>query len=106
MSIRDAAQTMQAVAVCWLARMSSARAGVALVYHRVGDDGGNPHLEILPAVSSAVFARQLGHLRRHYRVVPAAQLLEAARGRRRGERFPLAITFDDDLASHVRQALP
>jgi peptidoglycan/xylan/chitin deacetylase (PgdA/CDA1 family) len=57
-------------------------------------------------VSSRAFARQLRHIRRHYRVVPAAELLHATRSRRRGERFPVAITFDDDLASQVRHALP
>ena len=28
------------------------------------------------------------------------------RARRRGERFPLALTFDDDLPTHVQTALP
>jgi peptidoglycan/xylan/chitin deacetylase (PgdA/CDA1 family) len=97
---------MQARVVCRLARLSSTRAGVALVYHRVGGDGGDESVEILPAVSSSAFAGQLRHLRRHYRVVPAGELLEAVRTRRRGQRFPVAVTFDDDLASHVREALP
>jgi peptidoglycan/xylan/chitin deacetylase (PgdA/CDA1 family) len=106
-ALSDAGRTLLAVVTGWLARMSSARAGVAIVYHRVGGRaGGEPSREILPAVSSAVFDRQLRHLRRHYRVVPAAELLEAVRSRRRRERFPVAITFDDDLASHVRDALP
>lgn len=107
MSIREAAQTVQAVALCRLARRSSARVGVALVYHRVGGStAGDPGREILAAVSSAGFGRQLRHLRRHYRVVPAAELLQAVRSRRRGQRFPVSITFDDDLASHVRDASP
>ncbi len=97
---------MHAVLVCWRARMSSSRVGVAIVYHRVGGDGGDPHVEILAAVSSSAFRRQLRHLGRHYRVVPAAELLEAVRTRRRGQRFPVSITFDDDLASHVRDASP
>ena len=97
---------MLAVVVCALARLSSARAGVALVYHRVGGEGGDARLEILAAVSEDSFRRQLQHLRRHYHVVPASELLEAVRGRRRGQRFPAAITFDDDLADHVREALP
>jgi peptidoglycan/xylan/chitin deacetylase (PgdA/CDA1 family) len=97
---------MLALLVCWLARMSSCRAGVALVYHRVGGGGGDPKVEILASVSGGVFDRQLRHLRRHYRVVPAAALLDAVRSRRRGQRFPVSITFDDDLVSHVRDALP
>jgi peptidoglycan/xylan/chitin deacetylase (PgdA/CDA1 family) len=86
--------------------MSAGGAGVALVYHRVGGDGGDAGVEILPAVSSSAFAGQLRHLRRHYHVVPASGLLDAVRSRRRWQRFPVSITFDDDLASHVRHALP
>ena len=53
-----------------------------------------------------VFERQVRHLRRHYRIVPAPRLLDAVRSRRVGQRFPVAITFDDDLANHVAVALP
>ena len=105
--VRDGARTAQALLLGWLARMSRSRSGVVLVYHRVGGDGGSdPDLEILAAVPDAVFERQLAHLRRHYRVVAAADLLEAASNRRRGRRYPVAITFDDDLSSHVQNALP
>jgi peptidoglycan/xylan/chitin deacetylase (PgdA/CDA1 family) len=96
-----------ALAVGWRARLSSRRAGAVVVYHRVGGDvSGDPGLEILPAVSRGDFARQLRHLRRRYRVVPAADIGEAVARRRRGARFPVAITFDDDLESHVSDALP
>ena len=105
-SARDVGRTILAVLVSRLARLSAARAGAVLVYHRVGGDRGNPHFEILASVSSDVFARQVGHLRRHYRVVPAAQLVDAVRSRRRGQKFPVSITFDDDLASHVGYAVP
>src|SRR5438270_7126650 len=91
----------------WRARLSSARAGVVLVYHRAGGDrSGSEDLEILPAVGGGEFAAQLEHLRRHYRVVRADEILDTVRARRRGERFPVALTFDDDLAEHVREALP
>jgi peptidoglycan/xylan/chitin deacetylase (PgdA/CDA1 family) len=105
-SLRETAGGMLALLLSRLARLSSSRRGVALVYHRVGGVGGDPDVEILPAVSSEVFGRQLRHLRRHYHVVPAGELLKATRRRRRGRRFPVAITFDDDLACHVREALP
>jgi peptidoglycan/xylan/chitin deacetylase (PgdA/CDA1 family) len=91
----------------WRARLSSSRVGVVLVYHRVGGEtSGNEDLEILPAVGRDEFKRQLAHLRRHYRVVPAVEILPAIRARRRCSRFPVAITFDDDLPEHVREALP
>jgi peptidoglycan/xylan/chitin deacetylase (PgdA/CDA1 family) len=103
----DRARTLLAIVVCWRARLSAARAGAVLVYHRVGGPGsGDPAREILAPVSGAVFQRQLRHLRRHYRVVPARELLDAVRDRRRWRRFPVSITFDDDLASHLRDALP
>jgi peptidoglycan/xylan/chitin deacetylase (PgdA/CDA1 family) len=89
------------------ARLSSSRAGVVLVYHRIGGGvSGDQNAEILPAVGGPEFEGQLDHLRRHYRVVPAAEILAAVRERRRGERFPVAITFDDDLQGHLREALP
>jgi peptidoglycan/xylan/chitin deacetylase (PgdA/CDA1 family) len=97
---------LHALLVLRLARLSSNRAGVVIVHHRVGGESGDPGLEILAAVSNSVFRRQLHHLRRHYRVVAAAELPDAVRSRRRGQRFPVAITFDDDLASHVREAVP
>jgi O-methyltransferase len=104
--LEEAAQLIYALVLGRLARLSSTRAGAVVVYHRVGGTTGDHDVEILPAVGSNVFARQLHHLRRHYRVVPAAEILEATRSRRRGQRFPVSITFDDDLASHVRDALP
>jgi peptidoglycan/xylan/chitin deacetylase (PgdA/CDA1 family) len=97
---------MQAGVLCRRAHRSPRRLGVALVYHRVGGTGADATREILPSLPRGVFARQLHHFGRHYRVVTASELLDAVRTRERGDRFPLAITFDDDLGSHVRQALP
>jgi peptidoglycan/xylan/chitin deacetylase (PgdA/CDA1 family) len=105
-NVRDAAKTLLAVVLCTIARLSGARAGIALVYHRVGGEGGDSRREILAAVSGESFRRQLRHLARHYRIVRGSELLEAVHARRRGQRFPAAITFDDDLAGHVRDALP
>jgi peptidoglycan/xylan/chitin deacetylase (PgdA/CDA1 family) len=98
--------SLAAMAFRWIARLRSRRAGIVLVYHRVGGAGGDESFEILPAVSGTVFEQQLRHLRRKYRVVPASDILQAARARRRGERFPVAITFDDDLSCHAREAAP
>jgi peptidoglycan/xylan/chitin deacetylase (PgdA/CDA1 family) len=102
----ESLRALVALLMCWRARLSGSRTGAALVYHRVGGAPGDPAREILAAVSTEAFARQLRQLRRHYRVVPAHDLLDAVRARRRGPRLPVAITFDDDLASHVRAALP
>jgi peptidoglycan/xylan/chitin deacetylase (PgdA/CDA1 family) len=87
-------------------RVSARRVGLALVYHRIGDPPGDPDRELVPARGTAQFESELRHLKRCYRVVPASRLLEAAARRRRGQRFPVAITFDDDLSSHVEMAMP
>lgn len=87
-------------------RLSGRRAGVALMYHRVAPEAGDPSREFVPAISTAQFERHLRHLRRSFRVVSAAELPAAAAARRRGERFPVAVTFDDDTDTHVRHALP
>ena len=60
----------------------------------------------MPAYGSRLFERHVRHLRACYRLVPASELLNAARERRRGQRYPVSITFDDDHESHVRVAVP
>jgi peptidoglycan/xylan/chitin deacetylase (PgdA/CDA1 family) len=89
-----------------LAANSRRGLGVALVYHRVGDPPGDPRNELVPAMGAGLFAAQVRHLRRRYRVVPASELLKAARARRRSEAFPVAITFDDDLETHADVVAP
>jgi peptidoglycan/xylan/chitin deacetylase (PgdA/CDA1 family) len=63
-------------------------------------------MELVPPHRERLFEAHMRHLAATYRVVPAAELQEAAASRRRRERFPVAVTFDDDLASHVQVALP
>lgn len=89
-----------------LAASSRGGVGVSLVYHRVGDPPGDPRRELVPAMGIRLFAAQVQHLRRRYRVVAASELLSAVRGRRRGDAFPVAITFDDDLQAHADVAAP
>lgn len=95
----------------WLARyarlrLSGLRAGLALVYHRVGAPAGDAKHDLVPALDPRLFESHLAHLAARYRVVPSAELRDAAARRRRGHRFPVAITFDDDLSSHAREAMP
>jgi peptidoglycan/xylan/chitin deacetylase (PgdA/CDA1 family) len=88
------------------ARRSPRQAGAALVYHRVGDPPGDPRLELVPSLGVRLFEEQLLHLQRTYHVVSPSRLLDAMLDRRAGDRFPVAITFDDDLRSHVDIAAP
>jgi peptidoglycan/xylan/chitin deacetylase (PgdA/CDA1 family) len=85
---------------------SNRRAGLVLLYHDVGDRDGDHQRELVPPISRARFARQLAHLRRHYRLVELLDLPAAVAARRRGDPFPVALTFDDDLGHHVTHALP
>ena len=86
-------------------RWSGRRVGAALVYHRLSLTDHDSS-ELLATHGLGVFEEQLRHLRSHYEVVPASELMDAVASRRRGGRIPVAITFDDDLRSHVELALP
>jgi peptidoglycan/xylan/chitin deacetylase (PgdA/CDA1 family) len=57
-------------------------------------------------MGTALFAAQVRHLHSRYRVVTASELMGAIRERRPGGRFPVAITFDDDLATHADVVVP
>ena len=61
-------------------RASNRRAGLILVYHDVADRDGDRRRELVPPISRARFARQLSHLRHHYRLV---ELPNLSGGRRR-----------------------
>ena len=87
-------------------RRTGLRAGVALVYHRVGDPPGDPERELVPNHGTGLFEEQLRYLGERYRLVAPSELVEAAAARRRRQPFPVAITFDDDLRGHRRVALP
>jgi peptidoglycan/xylan/chitin deacetylase (PgdA/CDA1 family) len=104
--MRAALRRLFAEVTGYAARWSSRKVGLALVYHRVGDPEGDPRSELVPALATATFEGQLRHLRSRYRTVTASDLPDAVANRRRGERFPVAITFDDDLASHRAVAGP
>lgn len=104
--LRSSLAAAAAGALALAARLSARRAGLVLVYHALAERGGDPGHELVPPHGLALFEAQLRHLRARYRLVPAKDILAAAAARRRGQRFPVAITFDDDLASHVRLAGP
>jgi peptidoglycan/xylan/chitin deacetylase (PgdA/CDA1 family) len=105
-SLHSLARLAIAPVVRFALRLSGRRAGLVLVFHAVAERHGDPARELVPPHSVALFERQLRHLRAHYRLVRAVELVPAVAGRKRGQRFPIAITFDDDLASHVELAAP
>jgi peptidoglycan/xylan/chitin deacetylase (PgdA/CDA1 family) len=87
-------------------RLSRRRIGGAVMYHGLAERTGDRARELVPPHAIGLFEAQLRHLRAHFRLVPASELLAAARERRRGKRLPVAVTFDDDLPSHARAAMP
>ena len=87
-------------------RSSGRKAGIALVYHALGEHAGDPSRELVAPHAIARFEAHVLHLRAAYHLVRAEELVEAVRERRRWQRYPVAITFDDDLGSHVRLAAP
>ena len=102
-------QLLKRPAARWIefrCRWSKRRVGLALCYHHVSDPQGDPERELVPALGTERFEAHVRYLKRRFRLVRASELLDAARERRRGGRFPVAITFDDDLPSHVRGAMP
>lgn len=81
----------------WRARASSRKAGAAIVLHRLGIADG-PRLDT--PWPPAEFDLQARSLARHFQPVPVDELRAVALRRRRGQRIPVAMTFDDDLDSH------
>jgi peptidoglycan/xylan/chitin deacetylase (PgdA/CDA1 family) len=86
-------------------RQRPGRVGAALCYHRVGDPQGRAGHELVPPLGTRSFDAQLAMLGARFRLVTAAELPEAVATRPRGARFPLAVTFDDDLAGHEAATL-
>jgi peptidoglycan/xylan/chitin deacetylase (PgdA/CDA1 family) len=75
--------------------------GIALLWHRIGPSGPQPH-EAVPTVPTGRFEAQLDVLLSLGDVVPLADLERPSQAHR--PRF--ALTFDDDDAGHVRHTLP
>lgn len=86
-------------------RARGGKIGIVLAYHAVRPQEPGA-LEVAPSIGRERLRDHLRHLRRHYRVVPLPELIAAAADRRRGEPYPVALSFDDDLAEHLDQAVP
>lgn len=88
-----------------LLRASGGKVGVALVYHGVRPREPEA-IQVVPSIGRERIRDHLRHLSRHYTVVPLPELITAAARRRRGERYPVALSFDDDLGEHLDHAAP
>jgi peptidoglycan/xylan/chitin deacetylase (PgdA/CDA1 family) len=104
--LREARRRAEARRLELAVRRSAKVRGAALLLHAVGPRAGRHQFELDPPFASARLDALAGYLVRRYRVVPAGELVAAANARRAGEAVPVAITFDDDLPSHLEQAAP
>ena len=105
-SAKDGLRRALALALRWRARLSRRPVGVVIVYHALAERHGDPARELVAPHGRREFRAQIDHLARHYAPVLASDVRAAAGRRRRGGRIPVAVTFDDDLRSHVEIAAP
>jgi peptidoglycan/xylan/chitin deacetylase (PgdA/CDA1 family) len=103
---RDDLERAAARALELLAGSLSGRAGVVLVYHRVGERPGDPVRELVPALAVDEFERHVRLVAERYQPVHASTLIEHVGSRGGVARVPVALTFDDDLYSHIEFAAP
>ncbi len=83
-----------------LQRFADSKFGI-LCYHRVGTEG----VPLFSRLEPAVFEAQMCYLRKHYRIIPIAQLCQELREGR--QVVPtLAITFDDGYRDLFTYAYP
>ncbi len=87
-------------------RLSGRPAGLIVLFHLVSDRQGDSGRELVAPLARELYERQLRHLRRHYEIVPLEALSAAVAGRRRGQKHPVSVTFDDDEPGHAIHALP
>ena len=87
-------------------RRTSAPLSFAVAYHRIAEKQGERDRFLVRPLARSRLEADIRFLARRYRLVRASELRHAASTRRRGERFPLAVTFDDDCHSYATIAAP
>jgi peptidoglycan/xylan/chitin deacetylase (PgdA/CDA1 family) len=91
-----------------LARRLHGARGAILRYHSVTDDetGTLAYLDRGLIVTASAFRRQLGFLRRHYRVLGLDEMVECLHAGRMLPPRAVAITFDDGYLDNYTHAFP
>lgn len=87
-------------------RRSGRAVGLVLMHHGLAEAHEDAATALVPALGANVFRAQLEYLARRHEVVALRELPARMRERSAGERIPVAITFDDDLAAHRSIAAP
>lgn len=75
---------------------------VALMYHRVSDEGNNSDI----TVSTKNFERQIKYLKKNFNIVPLDELVDANIRHSKIEKSIVAITFDDGFRDNYADAYP
>lgn len=89
----------EALGLLWLARFYNRYEPMILMYHRIVKE------PLLPGIAPEVFEQELKYLKRHFRVVPMAQLAEEIRTNT-VKTYSVAITFDDGHGDFYTHAWP
>jgi peptidoglycan/xylan/chitin deacetylase (PgdA/CDA1 family) len=76
-----------------------------VVYHYVRPLKDSAYPEI-KGLELSDFEEQLDYIGKHYQVVSAAQVIEAACGREVLPDFPVLLTFDDGYSDHYKYVFP
>lgn len=105
-TLSEAAQRGLAAIIDTRSRRSRRCAGLVLMYHEVGPESGDPGRALVPPLAVGELRAQLEHLRERYEVVSVHDLRERIAARVPGERFPVALTFDDDSERHHTLVAP
>lgn len=100
----DRARLAEAARLETRLRRSSAVRGAALVFHSVAPRQGDHRTQLDPPLAAERLDAAVSWLVDRYELVRACELPAAARARRPGQRVPVALTFDDDLTSHLEHA--
>ncbi len=87
---RFALRLMRGCGIFAATRMLSANVARVLMYHNFSDHGQNADAVCMTALRS-----QLEYLRRHFSVVPLAQVIECLKSRKRLQSHIAALTIDD-----------
>jgi peptidoglycan/xylan/chitin deacetylase (PgdA/CDA1 family) len=104
--LRDSVRQAAAALAARRSARSRRPAGIVLVHHDVAASTDDPRRSLTPALSAATLRAQLINLRRRYRIVSLAEFSELIGAPVRRGHLPVALTFDDDLASHHRIVAP
>lgn len=87
-------------------RRATRPAGLVLVHHGISTTTTDHSISLSPPLPIDVLREQLRYLQRRYHIVALSELTERLDGGQRIPRVRLALTFDDDLASHHELVAP